>query len=248
VADADRNRARGRASLMKARYAIYYAPAADNALALRAAAWLGRDPYSGQIVDRGAHPTLDHLDLDALTKEPRGYGFHATLKAPFELEDGTDESALIACLARLAASFKAFSADIVPARIGRFIAFRLAAPTPLMETLHGECMKQFEPYRAPLSEFDLARRRKVPLTPEQDARLVTWGYPYVFEDFRFHMTLTGSIKDEAVSQLVLETLRDHFAEFIGPHLFDGLCIFKQEDRAGPFQVFHRAAFRAGPPG
>ena len=237
--------ARGRTGRMTARYAIYYAPAADNALSLRAAAWLGRDAYSGQTVDRGAHPTLDHLDLDVLTQEPRGYGFHATLKAPFELAAGADESALIVCLERLAASFEAFSADIVPARIGRFIAFRLAAPAPLMETLHAACMKQFEPYRAPLSEFDLARRRKAPLTPEQDARLVTWGYPYAFEDFRFHMTLTGSIKDEAVSQLVLETLRDHFAEFSGPHLFDGLCIFKQKDRAGPFQVLHRAAFGVG---
>ena len=40
---------------------------------------------------------------------------------------------------------------------------------------------------------DLARHRKANLTAAQDDLLQTWGYPYVMDEFRFHITLTGRI-------------------------------------------------------
>ena len=78
----------------------------------------------------------------------------------------------------------------------------------------------------------------------QDARLLAWGYPYVFEDFRFHMTLTGSIRDEALRERVLGALREHFAAETGPHRFDGVAIFRQRDRTQPFDIVQRFAFQA----
>ena len=55
------------------------------------------------------------------------------------------------------------------------------------------CVETFEPFRAPLAEEELARRRAVPLSARQEANLERWGYPYVAEDFRFHMTLTARL-------------------------------------------------------
>jgi len=229
---------------MTARYAIYYAPSADTPLWRKASAWLGRDAYSGEARARPRLASLEGLDLDALTADPRGYGFHATLKAPFELAAGVAESELLIAADAFVARQSPFEAAIAPAALGRFLAFRLEATTPRMQELHAACVRDFDPFRAPLADHDLARRRKAPLTPEQDARLVAWGYPYVFEDFRFHMTLTGQIRDESLRAQVLEALRDHFAAETGPHHFDGIAVFKQADRAQPFDIVQRFNFKA----
>jgi putative phosphonate metabolism protein len=229
---------------MTARYAIYYAPRGDTPLWRKASAWLGRDAYTGQALARPSLASLEGLDLDALTADPRGYGFHATLKAPFALAPGAIESELLSAAAAFVAGQSPFEAAIAPAALGRFLAFRLEATAPRMQELHAACVRVFEPFRAPLGEHDLARRRKTPLTPEQDSRLAAWGYPYVFEDFRFHMTLTGPIAEEALRARVLEALRDHFAAETGPHRFDGVAVFKQADRAQPFDIIQRFDFRA----
>jgi putative phosphonate metabolism protein len=221
---------------MTARYAIYYTPPAADPLTRRASAWLGRDAFSGASLERPELAGLEGLDLDVLTRDPSSYGFHATLKAPFELAAATNEAELMAFAEGFAARRIGFEAEIAPAALGRFLAFRLAAPSPQMQALEGACVREFDPFRAPLSEADIARRRRAPLTAEQDARMLAWGYPYVFDDFRFHMTLTGSIADADLRGRVLAALQPHFAEFSGPHRFGGVAVFRQQERAAPFCV------------
>lgn len=230
---------------MSPRYAVYYAPARDSDLSLRAAAWLGRDAWSGEALTRPVLPGLGGLDLDALTADPRSYGFHATLKAPFELAPEQSEAALLAAAGEVAGGLTAFEAPIAPASLGRFLAFRLTGDTTAMGDLHAACLSGFEAFRAPISAFDIARRRKSGLTPEQDLRLLQWGYPYVHEDFRFHMTLTGAIRSDEVRTRLLTALSDHFAADAGEHRFDAICLFKQPARGEPFHVLGRFAFGRG---
>ncbi len=225
---------------MSARYAIYYAPSQEDTLLRTASAWLGRDPFDGRALSRPLTAELQGLDLDALTADPRGYGFHATLKAPFELAEGATEEELLDFARAFAAGQAPFEASLAPAALGRFLALRLETPTPQMDDLAAACVRAFDPFRAPLSDFDLARRRKAPLSPEQDARLVEWGYPYIFEDFRFHMTLTGQIADEAVRNRVLDVLKGMFRA--KPHRFDAVAVFKQNARNEPFHVIARPTF------
>lgn len=225
---------------MSARYAIYYAPAQEDTLLRTASAWLGRDAFEGRALTRPSISSLADLDLDTLTADPRGYGFHATLKAPFELAEGATEDELLDFARSFAAGRASFEANLAPAALGRFLALRLEAPTPQMDELAGACVRAFDPFRAPLSDFDLARRRKAPLSPEQDARLVEWGYPYIFEDFRFHMTLTGQIADEAVRSRVLDVLKGIFPA--QRHRFDAVAVFKQNARNEPFHVIARPTF------
>ncbi|HVK40974.1 MAG TPA: DUF1045 domain-containing protein [Phenylobacterium sp.] len=228
---------------MTARYAIYYAPPSDSLLWRMASTWLGRDAYDGQALPRPQLPGLEGLDLEALTTDPRGYGFHATLKAPFELAADRAEVELLAFAEAFARRQPAFEAAIAPAALGRFLAFRLATPTPRMDALAEACVKEFDAFRAPLADHDLARRRRAALTAEQDERLVRWGYPYVFDDFRFHMTLTGAIMDEALRSRVLAALQAHFAEIPRTHRFDGVAVFRQDGRDAPFSIIERFAFR-----
>lgn len=195
---------------MTARYAIYYAPERDSALHRDASAWLGRDAFSGERVARPGY--LERANCEDLTDDPRGYGFHATLRAPFELAADSSEPELLHFAEAFASAQPAFDASISVNALGRFIAFTLSEPSAPMQALHEACVRDFEPFRAPIGAFDIERRRRANLTPDQDAYLLSFGYPYVFEYFRFHMTLTSAIKDEGAREDLRTTLRDAFAQ------------------------------------
>jgi putative phosphonate metabolism protein len=227
---------------MSARYAVYYAPDPTSQIWGLACAWLGRDPHRKLDCRRPALPALADLDLERLTASPRGYGFHATLKAPFELVEGRSEPELLDFAEGFARQRQPFSASISPQALGRFLAFRLDAPCPEMSELAEACVRAFDPFRAPLSDFDIARRRRSGLSPAQDMRMLEWGYPYIFEDFRFHMTLTNGIEDEALRSRVLDALRQMFAYVSGVHRFDAVAIYRQSDRDAPFEVVERFSF------
>ena len=227
---------------MTARYAIYYCPEADAPLTLAAATFLGRDAFDRPVGPRAPLSGLEGVDLDGLTADPRGYGFHATLKAPFELAADRSQDELVQALETFCQAKVPFTAPIEVSDIGPFIAFRLAAACDEMDQLHRACVTEFEPFRAPLSDADLERRRRARLSPQQDLWLQEFGYPYIFEDFRFHMTLTSSIKDEALRAKVVRALSDRFAPFEGNHRFETLALFKQETRQDPFNVVKLSQF------
>ena len=159
------------------RYAIYYTPPPETALARFGSAWFARDA----------------LCLD----EPRRYGFHGTLKAPFRLAAGASEAGLLRAAESFAAERAAFSGP--PPRLCVLAGFLALAPSkPFKEIgrLAADCVAVFDRFRAPASETELARRRRAGLSPRQEALLLRWGYPYVMDAFRFHLTLTGRL-DEA---------------------------------------------------
>lgn len=225
------------------RYAIYYTPAETDPLHIRAAKWLGRDAFVCKALDQSPLNGFDADEIDRMTKGPRHYGFHATMKAPFELAEGKTQADLLSHLERFASGQGAFRVEISPQSLGEFLAFRLNHPSHDMTKLHTACVTQFDSFRAPLSEADIARRRRAKLSPEQDARMLEWGYPFIFDDFRWHMTLSNRIKSDMTRSKALEGLKALFYDtYQEPHLVDGIAVFFQRDRDAPFHVLKRAQF------
>ena len=174
-----------------ARYAIYFVPPAQSDWSRFATAWLGWDIDAGRTVD---HPAIDGLDVASVTQVPRKYGLHATMKPPFRLREDQSLSALEDTCARLAGKFAPVSLDgLEVARLGRFLALRPVGDTRDLNALAAACVRDLDPCRAPASETEMNRRRAAGLTMEQDANLTNWGYPYVLEAFRFHITLSGRL-------------------------------------------------------
>ena len=225
------------------RYAIYYTPPRDAPLTELASRWLARDAFK---CERRAPILLDGFDpdeIERMTTGPRHYGFHATMKAPFELADGKTESELLDTLDQFAEARNPFEVQISPQSLGEFIALRLDRPSEDMTALHSDCVTEFDDFRAPLSEEDIARRRRARLTPEQDARMLDWGYPYIFDEFRWHMTLTNRIKSDVTRTRAIDGLQGLFRDVCtSPHLVDGIAVYFQTDRDAPFHVLKRAAF------
>lgn len=169
-----------------ARVAVYYAPRPDDVLSADAAAWLGRDPASGATMP---HP--DIANIAEVTAEPRLYGFHATLKPPMRLASGRTLDDVVAAATALADRIAPFDLPALSVQdVFGFLALRETAPSAPLQALADACVEHLDAFRAPASEAELGRRRRGNLTARQDAMLVRWGYPYVFDTWFFHLTLT----------------------------------------------------------
>jgi ribose 1,5-bisphosphokinase len=205
------------------RYALYYAPSAGSTWARFGADWLAR-----------------HGEL---TAAPRRYGFHATLKAPFRLADGARLDELTAELDVWCAQLTAF---VLPplqvALLGDFLALVPALPETRVDDIAAACTRRFDRYRAPLTESELARRRRARLTAREEEYLRRWGYPYVLDAFRFHLSLTGPIgAGPAAAALERSALERMPKE--GP-LFDAIRVFEEPEPGANFQLLHCARLRA----
>ncbi len=81
------------------------------------------------------------------------------------------------------------------------------------------------------------------MTERQRNYLAVWGYPYVFEEFRFHMTLTGPVPESRQDEIAT-LLTARFAPFIGrPLSVDRLCLFIEPSPPGDFTVDSFAILR-----
>ena len=179
---------------MNTRYAIYWAPDQGSALWNVGCRILGRDAATGDALPQPELP--DVPDLHGLTASPRRYGLHATLKPPFKLVPDVSESLLRSALQAFAASrhpFRLPRLDLTA--IGKFLALSPVEPCQELEELAGACVASFDHFRAPPTQAELEKRRGKGLTSHQESLLSQWGYPYVFDEYRFHVTLTGSIDD-----------------------------------------------------
>lgn len=219
------------------RYAIYFVPSADSALYRFGAHLIGYDAYTGEPL-----PFADGIEAEVegwkqFTTDPRKYGFHATLKAPISLAPGKTEDQLVAAMREFARTPRAIPVIASTVRsISHFIAIVPDGPCPELQKLAEDCVVSFDDFRAPLTAEDRERRNVSALTERQVARLDRWGYPYVFEEFRFHMTLAGSLPAERRAA-VTDILRKRFdALDMRAISIDRLALFRQNDANSGFTI------------
>lgn len=226
------------------RVAIYYAPATDSAWWHSGSEWLGRCARSGLLL---AQPVLSAMDpglFARLTADPRRYGWHATLKAPFRLATGQTMDSLLDAVCRICAGREPF--ELPPLQVGRmngFLALRPIHELAALDELAADCVQQLQPLAQPLSPDELERRRRADLTAEQDALLQAWGYPYVLQQFRFHLSLTGPLQAlpaEALAAL-LESAASRFHALPNPQV-DRLSVFVEPHPGADFRLLEQVVF------
>jgi putative phosphonate metabolism protein len=226
------------------RVAVYFAPQVQSALWLAGSRWLGRCAWTGEPYPQRPLQALSAESLRAVTAEPRRYGWHATLKAPFRLAQGSSLGHLKQAVQTLCSRTRAF--DIAPlqvTRMGNFLALRPADESEALACLAADCVRELQALAAPLDQAELARRRATPLTPEQEANLVTWGYPWVMEFFRFHLSLTGPLHDlTAAQQASLQAAAECHFQDVPQGRIDALSIFVEPQRGAPFRLVEQIGF------
>jgi putative phosphonate metabolism protein len=224
------------------RYAIYHAAAPDSALDRFGARLLGYDAFSGEELPFPEGMTQAVPDWREITRDPRKYGFHATLKAPMLLAAGKTEAELLAACEAFARSPRSLPMikPVVNA-IGDFIAVVPSERSAGLEQLAADIVDALDDLRAPLTPEDRARRNLDRLTQRQRDYLDRWGYPYVMEEFRFHMTLTGRLPAER-REALLAILRQRFAALeLDALTIDSIAVFRQHDANSRFRIVQRYA-------
>ena len=210
------------------RYAIYYIP--DLPLFQIGSDWLGWNSITGQETTLSA----DHRRI---TDRPRKYGFHATVKPPFSLGSNSTQG-------ELQDAFQTFCATVSPAtggtlkisRLGRFLAMTQDVQSNEVTELAASTVSHFDKFRAPLSDNDIQKRRQRRLTPQQDALMLRWGYPYVMQEFKFHMTLTGPLQNDEIDAIEHDA-NTRFWEFLGqPLKIASLALLGEDSDSGRFHV------------
>jgi hypothetical protein len=218
------------------RYAIYYAPEVQSEWWAAGSQWLGRCAVTGHHLQQPAIEGMAAAHLHTLTQDPRRYGWHATLKAPFVLAAGENLSSLINRLRSIAGQLPAFEMPRLQVSTeGGFLALRPASKEPLIHATAHACVTGLHALAQPLTAEDLARRRQKKLSPLQERYLQTWSYPWVLDAFEFHMSLTGPFKDMPAAELaaVQGAARLQF-EALPPCRFAHLSVFAEPHAGADF--------------
>jgi putative phosphonate metabolism protein len=227
--------------MAETRYAVYYAPPDGSALALAGNRWLGRDAASGELLAQPDCPGLAPVRFAQLTMAARRYGFHGTLKPPFRLRAGRTPAELTDAVAALAARQSPFVFTPQLATIASFFAWVPADAGEAIGVVAAACLTELDDFRQPPGADELARR-STGLVGNQPALLQRWGYPYVLEEFRFHLTLSDAVAgDEA------ETMRAALEAYSAAHArqavsFDSLCLFIEPTPGADFRLVARCGF------
>ncbi len=219
------------------RYAVYFAPAQDSAWWRFGAHWLGRDEASGALLPQTPLPQSPTGEFERITAEPRRYGFHATLKAPFRLAQRCDANHMLERLRSLAADLKPVPLGaLVPVFMDGFVALASTSRSPALTALAAACTKDLDDLRAPLGEADRLKRRIDPADARAQELLERYGYPNVMERFRFHMTLTGTV-DTTLAARVVAWIADTVARLNSeePPVLDRLCLFFEPAPGAPLR-------------
>lgn len=95
------------------------------------------------------------------------------------------------------------------------------------------CVETFEPFRKALSEADLERRKRQALSGRQGALLLEYGYPFVADEFRFHLTLSGKLSDHD-SDYEHWVVSEYDKHINKTPVLDSIAIFTQSNRQTPF--------------
>ncbi len=233
------------------RYAVYLTPPLGSDLWKFGCDVIGRDASTGELLGAYAPEGHNPESWGKLTEEPRRYGFHATLVAPFALRADLDAPDLIEAVAGFARIHHPFDAgELQVGRIaaadGRaFVALRPTGRSSELHALEEKAVRQLDGLRAPLTEAERRKREAPGLTPLQRYYLDAWGYPYVLNEFRPHLTLTNALDD---AKPVVKALRWDLQMRVPapPRLrIETVTLFGERRSDGQFEILHEFALGHG---
>jgi Protein of unknown function (DUF1045) len=208
------------------RYAVYAVPGL-----------LGEDDDPAAVHLRDAvEAWYTQASFRDLTVDARRYGFHGTLKAPFRLAEGRTEAELRDAAEEFAAARASVVLPGLQARsLGGFRALLPHGDETGIRALADEAVRSFDEFRAAPDAADLRRRRPEQLPPRQRELFEQWGYPYVLDEFRFHLTLTDRIRSERENEIDA-AIAEHFAAAPTDVVLRTIALFIEAEPGADFEL------------
>jgi hypothetical protein len=210
------------------RYAVYFCPAEGSGLHAFGRDWLATETIPGIAPER----------LRELLINVRRYGWHATLTAPFALATNASYDDLHQKLIPIAQHVEPFELPLALDTLGGFLALRPSGDQTAINNLAERCVRELNPLRAPLTDAAWQRRANG-LDEVELALFRDYGYPYVIQRYRFHMTLSARTNN-AEEQALREWLTEHGADHCSAHI-DALTICREPAAGQPYEPIARIA-------
>jgi hypothetical protein len=230
--------------MAQSRYAICFAPEQGSALEALACEWLARDK-SGAFVDKRVDVRGMTSDrLTTLIKGPRNYGMHGTLKPSFELRPHATEGALLEVARLLAKSCSPIELPVLElGEIGYIVSLVPESSSAALEDLASQCVRAFDGFRQPLTAEQEQSFKRNRLTVHQRQMLEHWGYPYVMEEFDFHLSLTDPVIDDGERAAIMMAVEAIAAPVLHkPLIMRELAVFAQKGANNPMSIIARFPF------
>ncbi|MFP4538254.1 MAG: DUF1045 domain-containing protein [Dichotomicrobium sp.] len=227
-----------------ARYAIFWLPPADSALAQFGREWFGLCPEAGEVGAPAGFGLPADLAAEAVAR-PRRYTLHGTIVAPFRPATRVSAAEIAAELRRFCARRAVVRTEPLRLmRLARHLALMPEGRTAALDWLAADCVTHFNRFRAPTTDADMARYPAGDYTEGQRRNARQFGYPYVLSDFRFHVTLAGPLAPDRLERVeaALATRLEPLAD--APLEIASLCLLGEADQAAPFRLVERCALAA----
>lgn len=225
------------------RYAVFYSPQRLHSLSTFARGWFGFDPEKGLRVELRETLGLSWSLIESVTSEPARYSLHATLKAPFSLVTSRHLKSLRRATETLANSLSPITTG--PLELTNLDGFLALCPTDHLQALSNlatRCVKELDMFRTPMSNEERERRiATTKLSPHQIGLLSEWGYPFVLDQFRFHITLTRRLTEMEQATLVPALKTRLERELRHPLTVDSICLYGDPGNDLPFLLIDRYA-------
>ena len=221
------------------RYAVYFSPPEADYLSKFLAGWFGWNAHNGQNVPYHILENLNY-DLSDITKEQYRYGFHGTLKPPFSLVDTKNLNDLKLALVELSKSIKKFEIPSISLKVlNGFVAIVSTTENRPIMALAKKCVEELDLFREVESVERIQRRRSRTFSKSEEYNLKRWGYPYVMDNFQFHLTMSGRLKPEVLKN-VIEVLNSELQGVLNKPLPIGeICLFGENASNGNFQIIQK---------
>ncbi len=211
------------------RYAIYYVPSENSELDLFGKCWLGWDPYKGEETTKSDLSKLPSFKkFSSLVLTPKQYGFHGTIKAPFKLKNEYTYNDLENKVREISKQIHSFYFDqLIIEKLGNFIGL-IPTNNLKVNAVSNKFVEELDYLRDELSESEIKKRKPHKLTSNQKQMLFKWGYPYVFDEFKFHLTLTSKLNVVEIDD-VFRSLQNILKQVnLNKISFNNICIFGQK--------------------
>jgi len=127
--------------------------------------------------------------------------------------------------------------------MGRFVALRPAAPADdaTLRALAASALKALSALRTMPSRESIERRIVDGMSARQIELLREWGYPYVLDEYRFHMTLSDSLDDANARASIMSEWKARI-DTLGPLPVHGAALFIEPQPDAPFTLWQRLPF------
>jgi hypothetical protein len=111
-----------------------------------------------------------------------------------------------------------------------------------MHALADAAVRELDVFRAAPTPDELARRIRAGLNDEEQRMLAEWGYPYVFDTFAFHITLTGQLGAQELASAMPRIEAASRTLLDSPMVVDAISLYAQPEPGADFVVARHYRF------